>query len=83
MIDWDSLYKKEKASLGQVSQIAELLYRANITPEQHDEIHRNYLEYDIDEADEVIEFLKANQVDMIEGGFNYSQTYIKWKLKQL
>ena len=84
MIDWDSLYKPERieASLGQVSQIAELLYRANITPEQSHEIHRNYLDYDEQEAQETIEYLKANQIDMVDAGFNYGQTYLKWKLKQ-
>ena len=34
-----------------------------------------------EEADEVIHYLKDNQLDRIEAGFNYSQTDIKRKLK--
>lgn len=34
-----------------------------------------------DEADEIIEYLKDNQLDRIESGFNYSQTDIQNKLK--
>ena len=80
--EWDNI-EVVKASLGQCSKIESLLQRANITPEENDEIHRNYIDYSEDQANEVIEYLAANQVDMVEGGFNYTQTYLKWKLRQL
>jgi len=33
------------------------------------------------EADEIIEYLRENQLDRIQSGFNYTQTDIKYKLK--
>lgn len=35
-----------------------------------------------EEAEETINYLKENQRDPIDGGFNYNQTDIKWKLKK-
>lgn len=84
VIDWDCLYTEDEieCSMGQCSQISSLLYRSNITPELNDEINRNYLTYTEKQAQDIIDYLKVNQVDMIDAGFNYGQSYIKWKLKQ-
>lgn len=44
-------------------------------------LYHNYIMHE--EAQEIIDYLEQNQRDPIQGGFNYQQKDIKWKLKNL
>lgn len=63
--------------------IEKLLANSAIPPQKDREIHQNLYKqlYTNYEAIDLIDYLEANQLDRINSGFNYSQTDIKYKLR--
>jgi len=67
----------------QLDMIEDLLRTANITPVLNDDINRNKQDLSYEDAEWVIERLRATQIDKLDSGYNYSQRDIIYKLKQM
>lgn len=66
-----------------IDQIEDLLKYALIHPDEQDSILREIKQgLDDERADELIQYLYENKIDPISGGFNYSQSDIKNKIKK-
>lgn len=61
----------------QVSNIEMLLLHANIDHEERHLIEKKMNGFTLDEAEQTIKYLLANQLNPITSGFKYSQTDIK------
>lgn len=70
------------ASDAQLDFIDSLIMTAAIDPDELESIEREKSYMTGDRAKELIEYLKANQLDPIHAGVNYNQTDIKNKLKE-
>lgn len=72
----------ELAYSSTISMLETLIRSANISPEEE----KTFVGLDKltqKEAEELIEYLKNNQIDKVESGFGYSQTEIIYKLKSI
>lgn len=71
-----------KATSTDISFIESLLKTSNINHDERANIEREMYDYDKKSANECITYLKNNQLDIINSGFNYSQTDIINKQKE-
>jgi recombination protein RecT len=68
------------ATIGQISYIESLLQTSNVDHEERGNIERNLSDMTAQEAQDMIEFLKENQLDKIAAGLPYNMTDIKQKI---
>jgi recombination protein RecT len=87
---WDKLYNAieldnsdYKISDNQINLIEQLLMSCTYSPEKIQFISNNLTTYSREQATNLIEDLKLNQLDPISSGNNYNQTDIKNKLLQI
>ncbi len=68
------------ATIGQISYIESLLRTSNVDHEERGSIERNLSDMTAQEAQDMIEYLKENQLDKISAGLPYNMTDIKEKI---
>jgi len=69
------------ATQGQINYIESLLQNSNIDHEERGSIEREFDDMTAGRAEEVIQYLKDNQLDPITAGTNYSSTDIQKKIQ--